>query len=73
MIIFLSILLFVSALVLSLLFVFMNKRVEKLIDRYAELVKITDILNDNQKVLEKDLKRLFHEFQNTKKEIQSRH
>ena len=54
---------------LGSMFFFLNKRVEQLIDKYTSLVKATDILNDNQKVLEKDLKRLFHEFQNSKKEI----
>lgn len=54
--------------VLASLFYFANKRLGKLIEDCSSINHSLDILNDNQRVLEKDLKRLFHEFQNNKKE-----
>jgi cell division protein FtsB len=53
---------------LAVLFYFLNKRVDKLILKVVQLDRAIDSLGGNDKVLEKDIKNLFHESKNAKKE-----
>lgn len=62
MIAFLITLLFLLVILNMILLFFLHSRVENVIKKALQLDKDTSVLNDNQQVLVKDFKVLFHEF-----------
>jgi hypothetical protein len=54
---------------LGIFFYFLHRRVETLALRLSRIIKDMDVLYANQQTLNTDLKKIFTELQNVKKEI----
>jgi hypothetical protein len=54
---------------LGIFFYFLHRRVENLALRLSRIIKDMDVLYANQQTLNTDLKKIFTELQNVKKEI----